>query len=158
MEKLKAISSFVIPMDAGGVIDRNKLTQRFVEAISPEAAKDLLLDQASASQKMYEQVQIDIAKMMAGMEPQYVENDPSAKNKLQYAQDILSKNPKAQQAAQADQQFQALLQNYMKNLQMSVSQQDNKAIGRLGVTPVSDKFAQDQAAQGQEMGGQMPQF
>jgi hypothetical protein len=158
MEKLKAISSFVVPMDAGGVIDRNKLTQRFIEAISPEAAKDILLDQASASQKMYEGVQNDIAKMMAGMEPQYVENDPAAKSKLQYAQDILSKNPKAQQAAGSDQQFQALLQNYMQNLQMSVSQQENKTIGRLGVTPVSDKFMKDQQAQGQQMGGQMPQF
>ena len=156
MEKLKAIASFVVPLDAGGVIDRNKLTQRFVEAISPEAAKDILLDQASASQKMYEQVQNDLAKMMAGMEPQYTENDPAAKTKLQYAQDVLSKNPKAQQAAQGDPQFQALLQNYMKNLQMSVSQQDNKSIGRLGVTPVSDKFAQEQQGQqGQQMGGQM---
>ncbi len=144
MEKLKAISSFVVPMDSGGVIDRNKLTARFVEAISPEAAKDILLDQASASQRMYEQVQNDIAKMMAGMEPQYVENDPAAKSKLQFAQDVMQKNPKAQQAAQGDQQFQALLQNYFKNLQMSVSQQENKTIGRIGVTPVSDQFAQQQ--------------
>lgn len=144
MEKLKAISQFVVPMDSGGVIDRNKLTARFVEAISPEAAKDIVLDQASASQRMYEQVQTDIAKMMAGMEPQYVENDPAAKSKLQFAQDIMQKNPKAQQAAQADQQFQALLQNYFKNLQMSVSQQENKTIGRIGVTPVSDQFAQQQ--------------
>ena len=144
MEKLKAIASFVVPMDSGGVIDRNKLTARFVEAISPEAAKDIVLDQASASQRMYEQVQNDIAKMMAGMEPQYVENDPAAKSKLQFAQDVMQKNPKAQEAAQGDQQFQALLQNYFKNLQMSVSQQENKTIGRIGVTPVSDQFSQQQ--------------
>lgn len=144
MEKLKAISSFVVPMDSGGVIDRNKLTARFVEAISPEAAKDILLDQASASQRMYEQVQNDIAKMMAGMEPQYVENDPAAKSKLQFAQDVMQKNPKAQQAAQSDPQFQALLKNYFQNLQMSVSQQENKTIGRIGVTPVSDRFNQQQ--------------
>ena len=147
MEKLKAISSFVVPMDSGGVIDRNKLTARFVEAISPEAAKDILLDQASASQRMYEHVQNDIAKMMAGMEPQYVENDPAAKSKLQFAQDVMQKNPKAQQAAQGDQQFQALLKNYFQNLQMSVSQQENKTIGRIGVTPVSDQFSQQQGQQ-----------
>ncbi|CAB5238348.1 hypothetical protein UFOVP144_46 [uncultured Caudovirales phage] len=154
LEKLKAISSFVVPMDAGGVIDRNKLTARFIEAISPEAAKDILLDQASASQKMYEGVQNDIAKMMLGIEVQYTENDPAAKSKLQYAQDIIQKNQKAQQAAQADPQFQALIQNYFKNLQMSVSQQDNKTIGRLGVTPVSDKFNQQQtqAPQGGQPG------
>jgi hypothetical protein len=78
------------------------------------------------------------------MEPQYVENDPTAKSKLQFAQDVMQKNPKAQEAAQGDQQFQALLQNYFKNLQMSVSQQENKTIGRIGVTPVSDQFSQQQ--------------
>ena len=144
LEKLKAISTFVVPMDAGGVIDRNKLTARFVEAISPEAAKDILLDQASASQRMYADVQTDIAKMMAGMEPQYVENDPAAQMKLQFVQDIVQKNPKVSQAAQGDEQFQALFQNYVKNLQMSVQQQQNKTIGRFGVTPVSDKMASQQ--------------
>ena len=143
MEKLKAIASFVVPMDAGGVIDRNKLTARFIEAISPESAKDLLLDQKTASQKLYNDVQTDIAKMMAGMEVQYVENDPTAGTKLQYLQDIIQKNQKAQQMAQGDQQFQALIQNYVQNLQMSVQQQQNKTIGRLGVTPVSDKMAQE---------------
>jgi hypothetical protein len=143
MEKLKAIASFVVPMDAGGVIDRNKLTARFIEAISPESAKDLLLDQKTASQKLYNDVQTDIAKMMAGMEVQYVENDPTAGTKLQYLQDIVQKNPKAQQQSQSDPQFQALIQNYIQNLQMSVQQQQNKTIGRLGVTPVSDKMAQE---------------
>jgi hypothetical protein len=152
LEKLKAISSFVVPMDAGGVIDRNKLTARFVEAISPEAAKDILLDQASASQKMYADVQTDIAKMMAGMEPQYVENDPAAQSKMQFVQDIIQKNPKAQAAAQQDEQFQMLLQNYTKNLQMSISQQQNKSIGRIGVTPVSDKMAAEGQQQPQQPG------
>ena len=153
LEKLKAMASFVVPMDAGGVLNRNELVTRFVEAISPEASKSLILDQTAAAQRMYEQVQTDFAKMMLGMEAQYTENDPSAKAKLQYAQDILQKNPKAQQAAQQDPQFQALLQNYFKNLQMSVSQQENKTIGRLGVTPVADQFAQP--GQGQAQGGMM---
>ena len=150
LEKLKAISSFVVPMDSGGVIDRNKLTARFVEAISPEAAKDIIMDQASASQKMYSDVQTDIAKMMAGMEPQYVENDPAAQSKMQFVQDIVQKNPKVQAAAQQDQQFQMLFQNYTKNLQMSVSQQQNKSIGRIGVTPVSDKMAAEGQQQQQQ--------
>jgi hypothetical protein len=152
LEKLKAISSFVVPMDSGGVIDRNKLTARFVEAISPEAAKDIIMDQASASQKMYSDVQTDIAKMMAGMEPQYVENDPAAQSKMQFVQDIVQKNPKVQAAAQQDQQFQMLFQNYMKNLQMSISQQQNKSIGRIGVTPVSDKMAAEGQQQPQQPG------
>lgn len=148
LEKMKAIQQFVLPMDTSGAVDRSALVRTIVEAISPEASKTILLDQASASQRMYTEVQTDIAKMMLGMEPAYVENDPAAPSKLQYAQDVLQKNQKAQQAAQADPQFQALLQNYLQNLQMSVSQQQNKQIGRIGVTPVSDKMAQQQQAPG----------
>jgi hypothetical protein len=77
--------------------------------------------------------------MMLGNEANYVENDPSAGTKLQYLQDIIGKNPKAQQSMQQDKHFRALLDNYVKNLQMSVSQQQNKHIGRTGVTPVSQQ-------------------
>ena len=142
LEQLKAINQYVVPMDTGGIVDRNALIKGIVEAISPQAAKGILLSQSSASQKMYNEVQTDIAKMLLGMEAQYVENDPAAPTKLQYVQDIIQKNPKAQQAAQGDQQFQALLQNYTQTLQMSATQQQNKQIGRIGVTPVGDKFAQ----------------
>jgi hypothetical protein len=58
---------------------------------------------------------------------------------MQYLQDIMGKNPKAQQAMQSDPHFRAMLENYMKNLQMSVSQQQNKQIGRTGVTPVAEQ-------------------
>lgn len=140
MEKLQAISQFVIPLDSAGVIDRTKLVQKAIEAISPDAAKELVINQQSASQKMYRDVQTDIGMMMLGNEANYVENDPTAQTKLQYMQDILSKNPKAQQASQGDQIFQMLLQNYQKNLQMSIMQQQNKTIGRIGVSPMADKM------------------
>jgi len=140
MEKLQAISQFVIPLDSAGVIDRSKLVQKAVEAISPDAAKELVINQQSASQKMYRDVQTDIGMMMLGNEANYVENDPTAQTKMQYLQDIMQKNPKAQQAAQSDQIFQMLIQNYQKNLQMSVMQQQNKQIGRIGVSPMADKM------------------
>lgn len=140
MEKLQAISQFVIPLDSAGVIDRSKLVQKAVEAISPDAAKELVINQQSASQKMYRDVQTDIGMMMLGNEANYVENDPTAQTKMQYLQDIMQKNPKAQQAAQTDQIFQMLIENYQKNLQMSVMQQQNKQIGRIGVSPMADKM------------------
>ncbi len=59
-------------------------------------------------------------------------------------QDIMSKNPKAQQQSQSDGMFQALLTNYQKNLQMSIMQQQNAQIGRTGVSPVGDDFAMAQ--------------
>jgi hypothetical protein len=66
---------------------------------------------------------------------------------MQYVQDIISKNPKAQAAAQQDPVFQTLMQNYVKNMQMSVMQQQNAQIGRTGVTPVGDQMVQQQMQQ-----------
>jgi hypothetical protein len=141
-KKLQAISQFVVPLDAGGVLNRNKLIQMIIEAVAPEAARELIVDQSAASEKMFREVQTDIGMMMLGNEPLYRENDPTAQARLQYTQDVIAKNPKAQQAAQGDPIFQALLQNYVKNLQMSLQQQQNATIGRLGVTPVSEQMNQ----------------
>lgn len=143
MKKLQSIMQFVIPLDTGGVIDRNKLVGLLVQAISPDIAKEIIIDQSSASQKMYNEVQNDVVKMLLGIEPQYVENDPTAQTKLQYLQDVIQKSPKAQQVVQSEQLPQMLVQNYSKNLQMSVMQQQNKQIGRTGVTPISDKIQQE---------------
>lgn len=90
-------------------------------------------------------------------------NDPAAPTKLQNAMQILQSNPNylaaldpavvqkmapgpqgqqlAQQIAQAQQQggkspdprFTALVENYLKNLQQGVAQQQNKQVGRTGV-------------------------
>ena len=141
IEKLKAIMQFVMPLDQGGVIDKNKLVKAAIEAIDPDKAKDIIINTGTASQLLYKDIQSDIGLMMLGNEAQYVENDPSADTKLQYLQDIIGKNPKAQQAMQSDQHFRALLDNYVKNLHMSVSQQQNKQIGRTGVTPISQQAA-----------------
>lgn len=146
IEKLKAINQFVLPMDTGGNIDRSKLIKATVDAIAPESAKDIFIDQRTATQKQYRDVQNDLALMMLGLEAQYTENDPQAGVKMQAMQDIMSKNPKAQQMAQTDGVFQALLQNYQKNLQMSVMQQQNAQIGRTGVTPVGDELKEKMAA------------
>jgi len=139
MEKLKAVMQFVMPLDSAGVIDKSKLVRAAIEAIDPDKAKDLILETTSASQMLYKDIQSDIGLMMLGNEAQYVENDPAAQTKLQYLQDIMQKNPKAQQTMQQDPHFRALLDNYVKNLQMSVSQQQNKQIGRTGVTPVGQQ-------------------
>ena len=139
IEKLKAITQFVLPLDAGGVIDKNKLVKAAVEAIDPDKAKELIINTGTASQLLYKNIQSDLGLMMLGNEAQYVENDPSAATKMQYLQDIMGKNPKAQQAMQQDPHFRAMLENYMKNLQMSISQQQNKQIGRTGVTPVAEQ-------------------
>jgi hypothetical protein len=75
-------------------------------------------------------------------------------------QDIMSKNPKAQQMMQQDPHFRALIEKFIKNLQMSVSQQQNKQIGRTGVTPVGQQAGnqmQQQVDQANQQQEQMPQ-
>jgi hypothetical protein len=89
---------------------------------------------------------------MLGMEPQYVENDPTAEAKMQIMQQILQQNPKAAMAAQTDQTFGMIFQNYTKNLQMSIEQQKNKQIGRQGISPISE----DLKEQTMMASGQMP--
>lgn len=123
----------VAQMDAGGVINRNRLTEMMIQAIAPELARELILSPQQASVKLFKDVQSDIALMLLGNEAIYQENDPAAQSKLQYAQQIIQANPKAQAALQGDQQFQALFQNYVKSLQMSAMQQQNAQIGRIGV-------------------------
>lgn len=144
LEKLQAINQYILPQDTGGIIDRNAMVKLSVEAVSSDIAKAVVTDQATASQKLYKDVQTEIGMMMLGNEASYVENDPTAQTKMMYLQDIMSKNPKAQQAQQADPVFTMLLQNYVKNLQMSIMQQQNKQIGRIGVSPVAEKMAQEQ--------------
>ena len=110
-----------------------------IQAIAPEMANELIMNQAQASQKMYKDVQTDIGMMMLGNEALYQENDPTAQSKLQYAQQVMQQNVIAQKALQADPNFQALFQNYVKSLQMSVMQQQNAQIGRIGVSPIQQQ-------------------
>ncbi|MBT7911884.1 MAG: hypothetical protein HN607_15325 [Verrucomicrobia bacterium] len=63
----------------------------------------------------------------------------SLPNMFRFMEQIVQGNPKYQEALQGDERFQALLENYGKNLQQSVSQEQNKMIGRIGVQPVNQQ-------------------
>jgi len=88
----------------------------------------------------------------------YTEMDPAASSKMQFAQDIMSKNPKAQQALQSDRIFQILFENYTKQLQFSIDQEKNKQIGRIGVSPASEEIQKEMGeAQPQQQAAPPPQ-
>jgi hypothetical protein len=140
-QKIQFLSQ-IAQMDTGGVLNRNRLTEMMIQAIAPEMAQELVMSQAQASQKLFKDVQTDIGMMLLGNEALYQENDPAAQTKLQYAQQVMQSNPKAQSALQSDQNFQALFENYVKSLQMSVMQQQNAQIGRIGVTPIQQQPGQ----------------
>jgi len=132
-EKLKAISTLVLPLDTAGVIDRAKLISVALRSIDPNLASELVMQQGPAAQKMFGETNDEIALMSLGNPPQLRENDPTAAMRLQFAQQVLASNPKYQAQLQQDQLFQANLQKYIENLQFSVQQQQNAVTGRLGV-------------------------
>ncbi len=131
--KLKAIKDMVLPVDAAGRIDRAKLVELLLRAIDPTLAKELIVDKTSASQALFNKVKQDLIGMMAGFEPEYVEMDPTAQTQLQYAQQLLQANPKLQQAMGSDERTQKMFENWAKNRQQSVVQEQNKQVGRIGV-------------------------
>jgi hypothetical protein len=134
-EKLKALSSLVLPLDSVGVVDRTKLVGLALRAIDPTLANELIMEAGPASQKMFDETNDELGLMSLGNPPKLRENDPTAQARLNFAQQILQANPKYQQQAQQDPLFQANLQKYVENLQFSVQQQQNAVTGRLGVQP-----------------------
>jgi hypothetical protein len=132
-EKLKAISTLILPLDTAGVIDRAKLISVALRAIDPMLATELVMPAGPASQKMFEDTNNEIALMSLGNPPKLRETDPTAAMRLQFSQQVLQSNPKYQAQVQQDPLFQANLQKYIENLQFSVQQQQNAVTGRLGV-------------------------
>ena len=55
-------------MDTGGVLNANRITEMLIQAIAPEMAGELILNQEQASQKMFKDVQTDIGMMLLGNE------------------------------------------------------------------------------------------
>ena len=143
IKKMQAYNQAILPADRSGVVNTDELLKGWINQIDPSNANVVIVDKATASQKLYKDAKSDIGLMMLGIEADYVENDPTAESKLQYIQDLLGKNPVAQAQMQKDPHFRALLDNYVKNLQMSVMQQRNKQIGRTGVTPVAQQASQN---------------
>lgn len=134
-KRIEAMNSVVLPSDVAGVINRTKWVEIQVRSINPTWSKELIVPGQQASEAMFKGVKDDLAQMFLGNEASYVENDPAASQKLQYAQQLVAANPNYQQAVAQGTRFAELLQKWTKNLTFSVQQQQNKQIGRIGVQP-----------------------
>jgi hypothetical protein len=132
---LETVNNAVLPQDVAGVTDRAKWTKVQWRMINPALGRELVTDDTTASQKIFTQVQNDIAMMFLGNEPQYVEMDPTAQSKLKFASQIVGANPNYQQGLQAGGRFAELLKKYSENLMFSITQEQNKQVGRIGVQP-----------------------
>lgn len=135
MNMLKAWNEVIIPGDVTGIVNRTKTTNFQARMVNPRMARELIQEEAPASQQLFEGVKNDVALMFLGQEAQYVEMDPAASTKLQYLTQIVQANPNYMQGLQQAGRFAELMQKYAQNLQFSLQQQQNKQIGRIGVTP-----------------------
>jgi hypothetical protein len=136
MKRIEAVNTAVLPTDVQGVVARNKWVEFQLRAINPAWAKELIMPASEASDGIHRQVRDDIAQMFLGNPAAMVENDPTAGAKLQFARQIVQQNPNYQQAlANQESRFAQLMQVYVQNLTFSVTQEQNKQIGRIGVNP-----------------------
>jgi len=136
-QKMQTIAQAIVPLDVGGTIDRSKLVNKLLRAVAPESADELLTDQQGASRKLYEETKGEITGMLVGVEATYqdMSNEPTAGTKMQFAQEIASSSQGVQEAMQGNELFKELFGKYMQNLQMGVSQMQNKQVGLTGVAP-----------------------
>lgn len=134
---MEAVNSTVIPADVGGVLNRTKWSKVQMRMLNPRLGRELVQEDGDASRMMFDGVKSDVQGMALGDEAQYVEMDSGAKAKLQYLQQIIAANPNYTQLlrAQPKGRFAELLMKYEKNLQMSLQQENNKQVGRIGVQP-----------------------
>ena len=135
LKRLEVVNKAILPTDVQGTIDRTKWVQLQLRAVNPAWSRELVQPAQAASQALFTQVRDDIAQMFLGNPPQMVENDPTAQTKLQFAQQIVQANPYYLQALQQGGRFAELMQAYAKNLGFSATQEQNKMIGRIGVSP-----------------------
>jgi hypothetical protein len=139
VKKLQAVSQFVLPEDAAGVIDRAKLVMMKLRAIDPILAQQIVVNQSEASQALFQRVNLEVASMFLGNPPQFIENDPTAMQQMNFAQQIVQANPNYTQALQSGGHFSESMKLWADNRMQSVKQQHNKVVGRLGVDPTANQ-------------------
>jgi hypothetical protein len=157
LQLVQAFNQFVLPADAGGVVDRAKYVRFILAYFDPTLADELTLDQQGASSQIRREVANQIMGAFNGNPPEIADmsNDPTAPAKLNYSKQILLQNPRylvaldpavAQQVLgpqamelgmilgkQVDPLFSQHLEAYFKNLTQGAVQQQNKVVGRTGV-------------------------
>jgi len=139
LKSLEALAQTIAPLDANQVIDRSEAVRLGLQYLDPALARRLAMSNATASEKVFDEVRKEVAMMALGNEPMLKEEDPAAGTKLQALEQVVAQNPLYQQALnqEGDQsRFTELLLKYQKHLQFQVQQhQVNPQIGRTGVAP-----------------------
>ncbi|MEE9402675.1 MAG: hypothetical protein V3V47_05690 [Desulfobacteria bacterium] len=122
----------ITQFDQGGRVNTEAITDMALSALDPVIADMVLMPSEQGQQKIIKETTDDIAKMQAGV-PLGAPNG-AAQLRLQTVQDYIQ-SPTGQAKVSGDLGFQALLQQYVEQLEFQVSQQENAVIGRIGTEP-----------------------
>lgn len=136
LKKLETVANLAVPLDREGMLSYSKLVAAIVTQVDPSYTTALLGDPQEAADRIVADVDSEFVRMAAGNEANYVENDPTAQFKMKAANDVVQRNPKYQELYRSDERFREVVDNYLKNLGQSVTQMENRQIGRTGVKPV----------------------
>lgn len=135
MKKLEAFSK-VAMLDPAGTLDRAPLAAWGAYTIDPVLARQTVKPSGEVTQREIDSTKNAIAQMAVGIEPDMPVSGINAPLRMQVLMQTVSTSPMLAQAAQQPGPFQTLLENYRKYLAQQITQEDNKVVGRLGVTPM----------------------
>ena len=134
-EQLKELRETIITtsqLDPNGRINMEAGIDMMLNMTDPTLADIMLLPTEEGQDKIVKETQADITTMASGMAVGAQQN--AAQLRLQTIEQYIQ-SPTGAAKLQSDQGFQFLISEYVKQLQFSVSQQENAQIGRLGTKP-----------------------
>lgn len=130
VERVKGIAQLAQILGKGTTLDGDKLFQIGVGALMPGASDQVIMPAEQGIEKAQAEERQAIAELVAGTPPNVREND-SHQAKLQVFEQWLQR-PDTQQKMQANEALAADVQNYYKQRQFQLQQQQNAVTGRLG--------------------------
>ena len=139
LQKLDTVGKVMAQYDRQGAFRTDVYLRKFLEAIDPNLAGQLIAPAEEATDKEIKETSADLAKIFSGQ----VVNAPQGANsqlRLQFMQTYLQGTEEIpatdiQQRMQEDENFAKRLQTYAGQLEQQQAQQRNALIGQLGTAP-----------------------
>lgn len=134
MKKLEAYER-VLQLDSAGTLDRTPYIEWAAVSIDPVLGRRSIRPQGTVTQREIADTKAAIAQMAVGMQPDMPVAGINAPLRMQVLTDTLRGSPTLAQQFLAPGPFRELVANYQGYLTQQMVQEQNKVVGRLGVTP-----------------------
>lgn len=140
LERIKAITEMVIPIDNMAAVDRAAILRMALSSIDPRLAAYVKTQQGAAQDEMLDEMSAWTA-IVSGAEPPMREGVDYA-TRYAFWRDLLQRSPRAAQLLQSDEQVHAVTKNRLKYLKQGLTQEQNKITGRIGTSEVLSPAAE----------------